>query len=76
MEREFTIIGEAVTVLGREAPDLAALIPNARLVVGFRNLLAHDYAAVDDETVFGTAAQDVPGLREACVGLLRELETD
>ncbi len=76
VEREFTIIGEAVTVLGRVSPNLLARIPNARLVIGFRNLLAHDYAAVDDETVFATAAEDLPELRQACSELLRELGAD
>lgn len=41
------------------------------MIVGFRNLLTHDYAAVDDETVFGVAAEDLPVLREECL-LLHE----
>jgi len=40
------------------------------MIVGFRNVLTHDYAAVDDETVFGVATDDLPALREECAGLL------
>lgn len=40
------------------------------MVVGLRNVLTHDYAAVDDETVFGVARDDIPVLRSECVALL------
>ncbi|MBN1628660.1 MAG: DUF86 domain-containing protein, partial [Thermoleophilia bacterium] len=55
VEREFITIGEAVNMLGRVAPQVYAQITEARLIVGFRNVLTHDYAAIDDETVFGAA---------------------
>jgi len=74
VEREFIIIGEAISSLGRIAPDLLQGISHARMVVGFRNVLAHDYAAVDDETVFDVAAEDVPVLRNECAALLQRVE--
>lgn len=40
------------------------------MVVGFRNVLTHGYAAVDDETVFGVTKDDIPVLRSECVALL------
>ena len=70
VEREFITIGEAVSVLGRVAPDVFRGISHARMIVDFRNLLAHDYAAVDDETVFALAVSDVPELRRECVAFL------
>jgi uncharacterized protein with HEPN domain len=70
VERELIIIGEAVSALGRVAPDLFSQISHARMVVGFRNVLTHDYAAVDDETVFGVTQDDIPVLRSECVALL------
>lgn len=70
VERELIIIGEAVSALGRCAPDLFSQISHARLVVGLRNVLTHDYAAVDDETVFGVTGEDIPVLRSECVALL------
>jgi uncharacterized protein with HEPN domain len=44
------------------------------MVVGFRNVLTHDYAAVDDETVFGVTRDDIPVLRSECVALLERVE--
>jgi len=70
VEREFIIIGEAISVLRRIAPDDVDGISHARMIVGFRNVLAHDYAAVDDETVFGLAQSDMPELRCECAILL------
>jgi uncharacterized protein with HEPN domain len=70
VEREFIIIGEAVASLGRLEPDLASRITHARLIVGLRNRLAHEYAAVDDEAVLRIAQHDVPVLRDECRVLL------
>lgn len=70
VEREFIIIGEAVNSLARLDPELAARISHARKIVGFRNQLAHDYAAIADETVWAIASRDVPVLRGECAALL------
>lgn len=51
VEREFTIIGEAVLALSHKAPDVFASITGARRIVDFRNLLTHEYPTVDDELV-------------------------
>ena len=37
VEREFTIIGEAINRLSTIDPELAARISHARMIVGFRN---------------------------------------
>ena len=55
VEREFTIIGEAIGVLTRRDPVLAARISHARLIVGFRNRLVHEYPQIDDEAVYSIA---------------------
>jgi len=70
VEREFIIIGEAVAALRREAPELVGDISHARLIVDFRNILTHDYAAIDDETVYELARADLPELRRECEILL------
>jgi uncharacterized protein with HEPN domain len=74
VEREFILIGEAISSIRRLRPDIAAGISNARMIVGFRNLLAHDYAAVDDETVLGFATDDLPLLRRECAELLSRMQ--
>ncbi len=74
VEREFILVGEAVAGIGRLQPQLVDSISHARMIVGFRNVLTHDYAAVDDETVFGVAMSDLPALRRECAGLLERIE--
>lgn len=66
VERQFLIIGEAVASLRRQSPEIAESISQAHFIVGFRNVLAHDYASVDDQAVYATAVGDIPQLlREA-----------
>ena len=72
VEREFTIIGEAVAALGRRQPSLVDGISHARLIVGFRNRLVHEYPQIDDEAVYSIAQHDVPILRAECAVLLEQ----
>lgn len=73
VEREFTIIGEAISVLSRRDPALAARISHARLIVGFRNRLVHEYPQIDDEAVYAIAQRDAPVLRAECAALHDEV---
>jgi uncharacterized protein with HEPN domain len=73
VEREFTIIGEAVGVLSRRDPALAARVSHARLIVGFRNRLVHEYPQIDDDAVFSIAQRDAPVLRAECAALLGQV---
>jgi uncharacterized protein with HEPN domain len=70
---EFVIIGEAVSALTRQAPEVAAGISHARLIVGFRNQVVHEYSTIDDEAVYAIAQHDVSVLREECVALLDQI---
>ena len=74
VERELTIIGEAIGVLSRGDPALAARISPARLIVGFRNRLVHEYPQIDDEAVYSIAQHDAPVLRAECAVLLEQAE--
>jgi uncharacterized protein with HEPN domain len=51
VEREFTIIGEAMLVLSRRAPEVFAVITHSRRIVDFRNQLTHKYPYVNDALV-------------------------
>jgi uncharacterized protein with HEPN domain len=73
VEREFTIIGEAIGVLSRRDPAIGARISHARLIVGFRNRLVHEYPQVDDEAVYSIARHDAPVLRAECAALHDEV---
>ncbi len=72
VEREFTIIGEAVLVLSRSAPETFGRISHARHIVDFRNQLTHEYPNVNDVVVWGIADRDVPILRRECQAFLQE----
>ncbi len=52
VERQFEIIGEALNQLSKVSPELARQVPNLREIIGFRNVLIHGYAAVDDARVW------------------------
>ena len=73
-EREFILIGEATSVLAKFWPDSFKLLSDGRKAIGLRNILTHNYASVDQETVYETALQDVPKLRRECVEILRETD--
>jgi uncharacterized protein with HEPN domain len=73
VEREFLIVGEAVSALSRSFPHLFTQITHARRIVDFRNRLAHEYSDVDDNVVWLIAVYDVPVLRAECTVLLENL---
>jgi uncharacterized protein with HEPN domain len=63
VERQFEIIGEALSGLLRVSPDLQARITDASRIIGFRNRLIHGYANVADRVVWGIVELDLPVLR-------------
>jgi uncharacterized protein with HEPN domain len=74
VEREFTIIGEAMAAMSRKTPDVFASITHARRIVDFRNQLTHDYPNVNNVLVWAIADRDVPVLRTECVALMEGLD--
>lgn len=70
VERQFVIIGEALTQLARLDPGLAAKIPDLPRIVAFRNILVHGYAIVDHDQVWSAVQLRLPKLRAALSELL------
>ncbi len=70
VERNFEIIGEAVRRLVQSDPDTAKQIGDYPHIIAFRNLLAHGYDLIDDERVWKTIQDDLPGLRDKVTSLL------
>lgn len=70
VERQLQIIGEALSRLSRVDPETAATLPELRSIVGFRNILVHGYAQVDDEVVWRIIHDDLPLLERNLTGLL------
>jgi uncharacterized protein with HEPN domain len=73
VERQFEIIGEALSQLARIDLALAARILNFRQIVDIRNALIHGYNRIKDLTVWQTARDDLPTLRAQVAALLVEL---
>ena len=73
IERQFEIVGEALSRSLRADPTLAESLPDARQVIAFRNVLAHGYDAVVDQTVFSVATYDVPLLIEELKSRLEDV---
>ncbi len=70
VERELSIVGEAVSQAARHFPDLEESIGPARQIVGFRNRIVHEYTEVDTEIVWAIVQNEVPRLLEKSESLL------
>jgi uncharacterized protein with HEPN domain len=70
VERQFEIIGEAMTQMARLDAPLAAHITGYRDIIAFRNLLIHGYASVNHRLVWGVVETDLPVLRQEVDELL------
>ena len=64
VERAFIILGEALVCSARLAPDINAVLPNARNVIAFRNGLVHNYSVVNESRVWIIVQQYVPLLQQ------------
>lgn len=70
VERELSIVGEAVNQLAQTFPELADDIGSVRQIVGFRNRLIHEYADVDPEVVWAIVQGEVPQLLQRVMDIL------
>ena len=71
VERQFEIVGEALSQLAKLDPALASRIPDLPRIVAFRNILVHGYAVVNHELVWRAINENLPDLRTALDSLLR-----
>jgi len=73
VERQFEILGEAVTRLSKIKKELAGQIPNHRRIIGFRNQLIHGYDTIKDAIVWDIVKKDLPVLMQEIENLLASL---
>jgi uncharacterized protein with HEPN domain len=62
VERQLTIVGEALSRLMKVEPTAASEITDARQIIAFRNILVHGYDIVRNEVVWGILENDLPAL--------------
>lgn len=51
VEREFTIIGEAIRQMEHHFPEVASRVDNVRGIADFKNFLVHEYRHVDQSLI-------------------------
>ncbi|MEW6266022.1 MAG: HepT-like ribonuclease domain-containing protein [Thermodesulfobacteriota bacterium] len=71
VERKFSIIGEAMTRLKREHPEILFRITDYEKIIGFRNVLVHGYDLINDATVWSAIKESLPILVREVEDLLR-----
>ena len=74
VERQFEIIGEALSQALRLDPGLTTRISDTGRIIAFRNRLIHAYASIADDVVWGVLETNLPTLQREVEALLREVE--
>jgi uncharacterized protein with HEPN domain len=72
VERQFEIIGEALSRLAKSDRATAERIQDHHKIVAFRNLVIHGYDAVDDQIVWDVAHHELRVLQQNVATLLKE----
>lgn len=73
VERRLEIAGEALNLLLRQDPTFAARITNWKGIIAFRNRLAHGYATIDNDVVWGVLEENLERLCTEALTLLKEV---
>ena len=75
VERCVELVGEAAR---RVSSEMQAAHPEVawRGIIGQRNVLAHEYGAIDHSLLYRTATEDLPALDRRLTAILRDAEPD
>jgi uncharacterized protein with HEPN domain len=74
VEREFTIIGEALVRLRQDFPEAFDEIDDAAELVRFRNRLVHFYDLMRDEEVWQIITACLPPMTRQLTSMIEELQ--
>lgn len=72
VERQFEIMGEALSQLSKVDHELAECVPEYNRIIAFRNVLIHGYAVIDSRLVWGVMEAKLPAVSDAVRRLLGE----
>lgn len=75
VERALEIVGEAARRVSRETREAHPEIPWAGMI-GFRNVLAHKYGAIDYRRLYTVLKDDVPELVDTLTNILTAMDKD
>ena len=74
VERQFEILGEAMTRALRAEPELGERIAATRGAIDFRNVIAHEYDALSPAAVWDIARSELPALAREVAAELKRLD--
>jgi uncharacterized protein with HEPN domain len=66
VERQFTVIGEAMSRIRKSDPETAAKISEYDRIISFRNILVHHYDKVDDTTTWKSSMKSFQSSSRKC----------
>lgn len=72
VERQFEIIGEAVSQMIQAVPEMERALSDASKIIAFRDYLLHGYASVSYKLVWGFLEGSLPRLIREVEALLSE----
>jgi uncharacterized protein with HEPN domain len=70
VERKFEVIGEALNRLDRDDDTVLEQITDYQRIIGFRNILAHGYDAIDQRLVWDAVRSHLQVLKRDVVGVM------
>ena len=71
VERQFEIVGEALTRIRKIDDEISDSIEGSREAISFRNILAHGYDSVDNVIVWSIIENDLSKLIESLEKIIR-----
>ena len=74
VERQLEIVGESVKRIERTGEIV--LIEHAKQIIGFRNILVHEYEKMEEEIVWMIVKKDIPKLLGEIDSLLGIVDTN
>jgi uncharacterized protein with HEPN domain len=72
VERQLSIVGEALYQLRDEFPSEAAKVPESKGIINFRHVLVHGYSVIENEAVWAIIRNRLPALQDFLEDMLRE----
>lgn len=69
VEREFEIIGEAMSRIDKFNPEIT--ISSKRQIISMRNRVIHGYDKIDNEIIWGTIVRHLLSLKKEIAELLK-----
>ena len=73
VERKLFVVGEAIAQIRTWHPETAERLEDVREIIGFRNILAHGYFALDHARVYDIATGFLPKLVESVSVMLAQI---